>query len=47
MAFEKFKGKKFSQIKAQADSKRKEPYKKIPAALRFGNKFRDELVKLI
>ena len=38
MAFEKFKGKKFSQIKAQADSKRKEPYKKIPAALRFGNK---------
>ena len=38
MAFEKFKGKKFSEIKAQITSKRGEPYKNIPAALRLGIK---------
>jgi len=38
MAFEKFKGKKFSQVENQAITKRKEAFRKIPANLRVGKK---------
>ena len=38
MAFEKFKGKKFSQIKTQAITNKKEAFRKIPANLRVGKK---------
>ena len=38
MAFDKFKKRKFSVIKSQATTKKKEFYRKIPAVLRVGNK---------
>jgi hypothetical protein len=40
MAFEKYKGKKYSQVRDQDTTKKVEAYKKIPANLRFGNKSR-------
>ena len=38
MAFENFKKKKFSEIIAQATTKKKEAFRKIPAVLRLGKK---------
>ena len=41
MAFEQFKGKKFSEVKAQATTDKKEIYKKIPAKLRKGKEAKE------
>ena len=36
MAFEKFKGKKYTTVTASADTRKREIYRKIPAILRKG-----------
>ena len=40
MAFDSFKGLKFTAITASALTKKKEPYRKIPSVLREGRKSR-------
>ena len=42
MAFEKFKGKRFTQVTASRETKGKEPYRKIPASLRLGKKSHEQ-----
>lgn len=42
MAFEKFKGKKFTTVSGSTDTVKKSPYKKIPSVLRKGKKSKSQ-----